>query len=153
MAQRAISGLASEQVTIGGRVPADWLVLAGHVVQYPIYEGIPIIGTGDDGFHLPPGFVLALPLTQASPVVKGLIHIPLSQVQLLFSEEVLRFSDVNRGNRKALPPWLHYDAVDTHEVRGVGLLKAPIHIVEFCWPSLGWHGLSLSVLIDTLPSW
>ena len=35
VAQRAISGLASEQVTIGGRVPANWLVLAGHVVQYP----------------------------------------------------------------------------------------------------------------------
>ena len=45
-------------------------------------------------------------------------------------------------NRKALPPGLRYDAVDTHEVRGVGLFKAPIHIVEFRWPSLGWHGLS-----------
>ena len=84
--------------------------------------------------------------------MKGLIHIPLNQVQLLSSEEVLRFSDVNRGNRKALPPGLRYDAVDTHEVRGVGLLKAPIHIVEFPSPSLGWHGLSLSVLIDTLSS-
>ena len=56
------------------------------------------------------------------------------------------------GNRKALPPWLRYDAVDTHEVRGVGLIKAPIHIVELRWLSLGWHGLSLSVLIDTLSS-
>ena len=46
------------------------------------------------------GFVLALAVTLASPVVKGLIHIPLNQVQLLLSEEVLRFSDVNRGNRK-----------------------------------------------------
>ena len=73
---------------------------------------------------------------------QALIHIPLNQVQLLFSEEVLWFSDVNRGNRKALPPGLCYDVVDTHEVRGVGLFKAPIHIVEFRWPSLGWHGLS-----------
>ena len=122
------------------------------MVQHPLYEGIPIIGTGDDRVHFPPGFVLALALTLASPVVKGLIHIPLSQIQLLFSEGVLRFSDVNRGNRKALPPWLRYDAVYTHEVRGVGLFKAPIHIVEFRWTSLGWHGLSLSVLIDTLSS-
>ena len=152
MAQRAISGLASEQVAVGGRVPADLLVLAGHVIQYPPYEGIPIIGTRDDRVHFPPGFVLALALTLASPVVKGLIHIPLNQIQLLFSEGVLRFSDVNRGNRKALPPGLRYDAVDTHEVCGVGLFKAPIHIVEFRWPSLGWHGLSLSVLIDTLSS-
>ena len=84
--------------------------------------------------------------------MKGLIHILLNQIQVLFCEEVFRYSDVNRGNRKALPPWLRYDAVDTHEVRGVGLIKAPIHIVEFHWPSLGWHGLSLSVLIDTLSS-
>ena len=116
VAQRAISGLASEQVTVGWWVTAEWLVLAGHVVQHPPYEGIPIIGTRDDGVHLPPGFVLALALTLASPVVKGLIHIPLNQVQLLFTEEVLRFSDVNRENRKALPPGLRYDAVDTHEV-------------------------------------
>ena len=102
--------------------------------------------------HFPPGFVLALALTLVSPVVKGLIDIPLNQIQLLFSEGVLRFSDVNRGNTKALPPWLRYDAVDTHEVRSVGLFKAPIHIVEFCSPSLGWHWLSLSVLIDTLSS-
>ena len=94
----------------------------------------------------------ALALTLATPVVKGLIHIPLNQIQLLFCEGVLRFSDVNRGNRKALPPWLCYDAVDTHEIRGVGLIKAPIHIVEIRRPSLGWHGLSLSVLIDTLSS-
>ena len=93
-----------------------------------------------------------LPSCWFFPVVKGLIHIPLNQIQLLFCEGVLRFSDVNRGNRKALPPWLCYDAVDTDEVRGVGLIKAPIHIVEFRWPSLGWHGLSLSVLIDTLSS-
>ena len=59
MAQRAISGLASEQVTVGGWVPADWLVLAGHVVQHPPYEGIPIIGTRDDGVHFPPGDALA----------------------------------------------------------------------------------------------
>ena len=86
--------------------------------------------------------------------MKGLIHIPLNQIPLLFSEGVfgVRFFDVNRGNRKALPPRFCYDTVDTHEVRGVGLIKAPIHIVEFCWPSLGWHGLSLSVLIDTLSS-
>ena len=77
---------------------------------------------------------------------------PLDQIQLLFSEGVFRFSDVNGENRKALPPWLCYDAVDTHEIRGIGLIKAPIHIVEFLWPSLGWHGLSLSVLIDTLSS-
>ena len=128
MAQRAISGLASEQVAVGGWVAAYWLVLAGHVVQHPLYEGIPIIGTRDDGIHFPPGFVLALALTLVSPVVKGLIHIPLNQVQLLFSEGVLRFTDVNRGNRKALPPWLRYDAVDTHEVRGFGPFKAPIHI-------------------------
>ena len=64
-------------------------------------------------------------------VVKGLIHIPLSQIQLLFRKGVFRFSDVNRGNREALPPWLRYDAVDTHEVCGVGLIKASIHIVEF----------------------
>ena len=134
------------------RVAAYWLVLAGHVVQHPLYEGIPIIGTGDDGVHFPPGFVLALALTLVSPVVKGLIHIPLNQIPLFFSEGVLRFSDVNRGDRKALLPWLRYDAVDTHEVRGVGLFKAPIHIVEFRGPSLGWHGLSLSVLIDTLSS-
>ena len=152
MAQRAISGLASEQITIGGWVPADRLVLAGHVVQHPRYEGIPIIGTRDDGVHFPPGFVLALALTLAFPVVKGLTHIPLNRIQLLFSEGVLRFSDVNRGNLEALPPWLRYHAVDTHEVRGVRLIKAPIHIVEFRWPSLGWHGLSLSVLIDTLSS-
>ena len=152
MAQRAISGLASEEVTIGGRVPANWLVLAGHVIQYPLYEGIPIIGTGNDGIHFPPGFVLALVLTLVSRVVEGLIHIPLNQIQLPFSEEVLQFSDVHRGNREALSPWLSYDAVDTHEVRGVGLFKGPIHLVEFCWPSLGWHGLSLSVLINTLSS-
>ena len=152
MAKRAISGLASEEVTVGGRVPADWLVLAGHVVQYPPYEGIPIIGTGDNGVHFPPGCVLAFALTLVSLVVKGLIHIPLNRIQLLFSEGVFRFSDVNGGNRKAFPPWLRYDAVDTHEVRGVGLIIAPIHIVEFRWPSLGWHGLSLSVLIDTLSS-
>ena len=60
MARRAISGLASEQVTVVGWVSADWLVLAGHVVQHPPYEGIPIIGTRDDGVHFPPGFVLAL---------------------------------------------------------------------------------------------
>ena len=122
------------------------------MVKYPPYEGIPIIGTTDDGVHFPPGFLLAFPLTPASPVVEELIHIPLNQVQLLFSEEVLRFSDVDEGNCKALPPRLAYDAVDTHEVRGVGLFKASIHIVEFPWPSLGWHGLSLSVLIDTLSS-
>ena len=125
MAQRAISGLASGQVAVAGWVTANWLILAGHVVQHPLYEGTPIIGTGDDGIHFPPGFVLALALTLVPPVVKGLIHIPLNQIGLLFSEEVLRFSDVNRGNRKALSPWLRYDAVDTQEVRGVGLFKTP----------------------------
>ena len=70
MAQRAISGPASEQVAVGGWVTANWLVLAGHVVQHPLHESIPIIGTGDDGVHFPPGFVLALALTLASPVVK-----------------------------------------------------------------------------------
>ena len=43
------------------------------------------MGTGDDGIHFPPGFVLALGRTLVSPVVKGLIHIPLNQIQLLFS--------------------------------------------------------------------
>ena len=152
MTQRAISGLASEQITVGGWVTADWLVLAGHVVRPPPYEGIPIIGTRDDGVYFPSGFVLALALTLASPVVKGLIHILLNQVQLVFSEGVLLFSDVNRRKRKALPPGLRYDAVDTREVDGVGLLKAPIDIVEFRWPSLGWHGLSPSVQIDALSS-
>ena len=122
------------------------------MVQHPLHEGVPIIGTRDDRVHFPPGSVLALALTLATPVVKGLIHIPLNQIQLLFCEGVFRFSDVSRGNRKALSPWLCYDAVDTDEVRGVGLIKAPIHIVEFRWSSLGWHGLSLSVLIDTLSS-
>ena len=152
MAQRAISGLASEQIAVGGWVTPDWLVLAGNMIQHPLHEGIPIIGTGDDRVHFPPGFVLALALTLVSPVVKGLIHIPLNQIQLLLSEGVFRFSDVNREKRKTLSPWLCYDAVDTDEVRGVGPIKAPIHIVEFRWPSLGWHGLSLSVLIDTLSS-
>ena len=152
MAQRAISGLASEQIAVGGWVTPNWLVLAGQVVQHPLHEGVPIIGAREDRVHFPPGFVLALALTLVSPVVKGLIHIPLNQIQLLFREGVFRFSDVNRGNRKALPPWLCYDAVDSDEVRGVGLIKAPIHIVEFRWPSLGWHGLSLSFLIDTLCS-
>ena len=46
------------------------------------------------------------------------------------------------SSRRYLPTYL----------RGVGLIKAPIHIVEFRRPSLGWHGLSLSVLIDTLSS-
>ena len=122
------------------------------MVQHPLYESIPIIGTRDDRVHFPTGFVLALALTLASPVVKGLIHITLNQIKLFFSEGVPRFSDVNRGNRKALPLLLRYDTVDTHEVRGVGLFKAPIHIVEFRWPSLGWHGLPLRVLIDTLSS-
>ena len=122
------------------------------MVQYPPYEGIPIIGTRDDRVHFPPASVLALAFTLASLVVKGLIHLPLNQIQLLFCEGVFRFSDDNGGNRKALPLWLRYDAVDTHEVCGVGLIKAPIHIVEFRWPSLGGHGLSLSVLIDTLSS-
>ena len=152
MAQRAISGLASEQVAVSGWVSADWLVLAGHEVQYPPYEGIPIKGTRDDRVHFPPGSVLALALTLASSVVAGLIHITLNQIKLLLSEGVFRFPDVNRSHRKALPPGLCYDAVDTHEVCGVGLIKAPIHLVEFRWPSLGWHGLSLSVLIDTLSS-
>ena len=49
MAQRAISGLASEQIAVGGWVPADCLVLAGYVVQHPLNEGVPIIGTRDDG--------------------------------------------------------------------------------------------------------
>ena len=85
------------------------------------------------------------------PVMKGSIHVPLNQIQLLIREEVLRFPNVNGGNREALPPRLRNDAVDTHKVRGVALLQAIIHIVEFCWPSLGWNGLSLGVLIDTLP--
>ena len=50
-------------------------------------------------------------------------------------------------------PRLPNDAVDTHKVCGVGLFSAPIHIVKFCLPSLAWHALSLSVPIDTLPSW
>ena len=42
--------------------------------------------------------------------------------------------------------------VDTHEVRGIGLFQDAIHIVEFWWPSLGWHGLSFTVLIDAVSS-
>ena len=48
VAQRAISGLASEQIAVGGWVTARRLVLAGHVIQHPLHEGIPVIGTGDD---------------------------------------------------------------------------------------------------------
>ena len=91
MAQRAISGLASEEIAVGGWVTPDWLVLAGQVVQYPPYKGISIAGTRDDRVHFPPGFVLAFALTLVSPVVKGLIHIPLNQIPLLFSEGVFRF--------------------------------------------------------------
>ena len=53
----------------------------------------PASGTRDDRVHFPPGFVLAFALTLASQVVKGLIHIPLNQIQLLFREGVFRFSD------------------------------------------------------------
>ena len=71
-------------------------------MQHPLYESIPIIGTRDDRVHFPPGFVLALALTLPSPVVKGLINIPLNQIPLLFSEGVLRFSDVNIGNLRSI---------------------------------------------------
>ena len=152
MAKRPISGLASEKITICGGVPANRFVLAGHVVQYPPYEGVPIIGTRDDGVHFPPGFVLPFALTLAYPFMKGSIHIPLNQIQLLVSEKVLRFADVNGGNRKTLAPRLSNDAVDAHKICGIGLFEAPIHIVEICWPSLGWHGLSLSVLMDAFSS-
>ena len=70
--------------------------MAGNVVQYPPYEGIPIA----DGVNLPPGFVLAFPLSVGYPVVKGSIHIPLNQIELLIGEEVLRFTDVNRETAK-----------------------------------------------------
>ena len=86
-------------------------------------------------------------LTQS---IKGSIHIPLNKIQLVIRGEVLCFRNVNGGNCEALPPRSRNHAVDTHEVRGSGLFRAPINIVEFCWPSLGWHRLSLSVPIDTL---
>ena len=83
MAPQPIWGLASEHITISGLVPANWLVLTGRVVQYPPYEGIPIIRTRDDGARFPPGFVLAFALSLGYPVVKGSIHVPLNQIQLL----------------------------------------------------------------------
>ena len=98
------------------------------------------------------GFVLAFPFSLVCPVMKWSIHVPLNQIQFLVRKIVLRFNNVNGRNCEALPLRLRDHAVDTHEVRGVGLFEAPIHIVEFRWPSLGWHRLSLSVLIDTLSS-
>ena len=152
MAHRPASSFASEQISVGAWVPANGLVLAAHVVQYPPCEGIPLIRTRDHGVHLRPGFVLAFSLSLAYPVVKGSIHIPLNQILLHIRERVLRFSVVNGENREAVPPGLRYHSVDKYEVRGVGLFQAPIHTVELRWPSLRWHGLSLSVVIDTLPS-
>ena len=152
MAYRPISGLAAEQITIGGWVPANRLFLTRHVVQHPPYEGIPIIGTRDDGVHFPLGFVLALLLSLGYAVVKGSIHNPLNKIQFLIRQKVHRFTNVNEGNHKAMPPRLRNHAVDSHEIHGVGLFQAPIQTVEFRWPSLRWHGLYLSVLIDTLSS-
>ena len=83
MAFRSISGFASGQITISGWVPANSLVLTEHVVQHPPYKGISIIGTRDDGVHFPPGLVLAFPLPLSYAVVKGLIHVALTQMQLL----------------------------------------------------------------------
>ena len=88
VANRPISGLASEQIAIGGWVPADRLVFARYVVQHPLYEGVSVIGTRDDVVHFPPGFVLAFSLSLAYRAVKVLIHIPLNLVRLLIREEV-----------------------------------------------------------------
>ena len=152
MAHRPVSGFASEQVTVGGWIPANRLFLAGHVVQYPPYKGILVIRTPGDGVHFPPGFILAFCLSLTYAVLKGSIHMPLNQIQLLIRQKALRFANVNAGNREALPPGLRYHAIDRHEVRGLGLFQAPIHIVKCCRPSLGWQRLSLRALIDTLSS-
>ena len=85
MVHRPILGLAAEQITIGGSVPPNWLVLAGNVIQYPPYEGIPVVGTRNDGVRFPPGFVLAVPFSLSYPVMKGSVHIPLNQIQLLIT--------------------------------------------------------------------
>ena len=92
MALRGISGLASEQITVRGSVPASGLVLVQHVVQYPrlTYEGIPVIGNKDNGFYFPQGIVLVFFLSLAYPVMKELIHVPLSKIQLPVREKVLR---------------------------------------------------------------
>ena len=97
-------------------------------MQYPPYEGVPIIGTRDDVVHFLTGFVLPFALSLAYPVMKD---IPMNQMQLLVSEKVLRFADVNGGNRKTLAPRLSNDAVDAHKICGIGLFQAPIDIVEF----------------------
>ena len=144
MAHRPIRGPGAGQITVGAWVPANWLVLAIHVVQYPPYECILVVGSRDDGVHFPPGFVLALPLLLDYPVMKGSIHVPVNQILLLVREEVLRFANVNGGNREALPPRVRNHAVDTHEVRGVSLFQAFINVREFPWPSLGWMGCSLA---------
>ena len=111
-----------------------------HVVQYPPYKGIPVSGTRDDVVQLPPGFVLAFPLSLGYPVMKGSIHVPLNQIQLSIREQVLSFANVNGGDRKALPPRLGNYAVDTHNVRGIGLFQGPMYIVVCRWPSLGGMG-------------
>ena len=122
------------------------------MVQYPPNKGISVVGTTDDSVHFSPGFILAFPLSLAYPVMKGLMHVPLDQIQLLIREEVLRFANIYGGNRETLPSRLRNHAVDTHEVRGIGLFQARIHIVEFSWQPLWLHRLSLSIRIDTLSS-
>ena len=62
--------------------------------------------------HIPPVFVLAFSVSVGYPVMKGLIHIPLNQVQPLITEGVLRFGNVNGGDCEALPPGLCYHADD-----------------------------------------
>ena len=121
VANGRISVLAPEHITVGGGMAANRLMLAGNVIQHPLYEGVSVVGTRDDGVHFPPGFVVAFYLLLPYPVMEGSIHVPLNQIQLLFRKKLLGFADVNGGNRKALPPRLRYQAVDTHEVRGRGL--------------------------------
>ena len=80
------------------KIPPAVGLMGGHVVQYPPYQGIPIIGTRENGVHFPPGFVLAVPLLLGYPDMKGLIHIP--QIELFFREEVFQFTDVNEKTAK-----------------------------------------------------
>ena len=59
---------------------------------------------------------------------------------------------IHQSNREALPSKVRNHVVDRHEVRAIGLYQAPIHILEFRRPSPAGHGLSPSVLTDTLSS-
>ena len=65
----------------------NWLILAGHVAQHPADEGIIVVGTRDNGVHVPPGFVLAFSLSLAYAVRKRSTHIPLKQIPLLIGQE------------------------------------------------------------------